>query len=352
MSIKSRKPDTEIPAADGLLIRTSLSARVTRRLLLKASLIGVSGLATVAGGLVQLEPLIAAPRLGHWRRLTPKNTPTAHDGVMVYDAARRRTVLFSWESGVSSVELAATWTWDGITWTRQSPPLNPAPRQGANFAYHPPMKTAVLFGGMNTTGFLGDTWLWNGLTWTQASGGPPPRSSASMAFDPITNSIILFGGFGDVVYGDTWKWDGKSWRELSPGKHPLLTGLRGASMAYSAALGKLIMLGGSEFYGAAGSSDAIWAWDGSNWSQVTFDPSPPGRKGGIAMASDPEGRLILLFDGKDTWIFTGTWSQDTQTPAPSRGGALAPDPSGKSFVLFAVGSRSNPLGETWVWGPF
>jgi hypothetical protein len=193
-----------------------------------------------------------------------------------------------------------------------------------------------------------------------------------MAFDPSTGGLILFGGYNPFELADTWKWDGKSWQSLSPKSPP--DHVKYASFAYSAAMRKLILFGGSHFRTAPGDNLA-WTWDGTNWSEVTFDPSPPGRAY-AAMASDPDGRVILLFGGAagvtkvgdkwteawtpgllgDTWTLTRAWSQYTQTPAPSArlGAALAPDPSGNSFLMFGGESGSKPYwqGDTWTWGPF
>jgi hypothetical protein len=231
----------------------------------------------------------------------------------------------------------------------------------------------VLFGGEKKDhDYLGDTWLWDGHTWTAVPGaGPGPRSYASMAYDPSTGGLILFGGFNPFELADTWKWDGKSWQSLSPKSPP--DHVKEASFAYSASMGKLILFGGSHFRTAPGDNLA-WAWDGTNWSEVAFDPSPPGRAF-AAMASDPDGIVILLFGGAagvtkvdgtwtqasgnlgDTWTFTRAWSQDTKTPAPSPriGAALAPNPSENSFLMFggeAWGNPSNRLGDTWTWGPY
>jgi hypothetical protein len=350
--------------------------RVTRRRLLKASLVGVGGIATAATGLVRLEAILAAPTVaGRWRQLTLKTAPSPRAGAaMAYDAARRTTTLFSGGGVIRGGVGAETWTWDGTTWTRQNPPVSPPARSGASFAYHGPTKTAVLFGGQKVDhDYLGDTWLWDGHIWTSVPGaGPGARSYASMAFDPSTGGLILFGGYDPSELADTWKWDGKSWQSLSPKSSP--DHVKWASFAYSASMGKLILFGGSHFRTAPGDNLA-WAWDGTTWSGVTFDPSPPGR-GFAAMASAPDGGVILLFGGTagttkvddqwtqasgnlgDTWTFTKAWSQDTQTPAPTPryGAALVPDPSGNSFLLFGGETEwtkpSNLLGDTWTWGPY
>jgi len=330
------------------------SPRLRRRQFLKASLIGVSGLATAIVGLTRLETLIAAaPGVGRWRHLIPRTAPSPRfNDVMAFDGARGVPILVS---GGSETE---TWTWNGFNWVRERPALSPPIRSDASIAYHPPTKTVVMFGGIDAHGFLGDTWLWNGRTWRATPGaGPRARANASMAFDPGTGSLILFGGYGDGLLGDTWKWDGRAWRALSPSTSP--PPLVGASSAYSAALGKLILFGGSPFTMGGGGSDVTWAWDGMNWSRISFDSSPPGRFS-AAMAADPAGKLILLFGGKgdeplgDTWTLTGKWSQDIGKPAPPArvGASLVPDPSRNSFLLFggSDGGR-RALNDTWEWGP-
>jgi plastocyanin len=67
----------------------------------------------------------------------------------------------------------------------------------------------VLFGGLDASGnTLGDTWTYNGTTWTQQSpaASPPARSDASMIYDAASGQVILFGGLdasGNTL-GDTW----------------------------------------------------------------------------------------------------------------------------------------------------
>ncbi len=255
MSARPRGTGSEFP---------NLLSALTRRRLLKVSLIGAGSLAATATGLSPLERLLAAPpSLGRWLQLNPKTAPSPRSGAaMAYDAARRTTVLFG-----GSNYARDTWAWDGNNWTRLSPPQSPSERFGASLAYHPPTKNLVLFGGSNAKlGFLGDTWFWDGQIWTpHPTGGPPEREGASMAFDPITGSIILFGGRDESgPRSDTWGWNGKSWRDLSPS---FSFQLSFAGFAYSVAIGKLVLFGG---YGGMAEPDNgnTLAWDGSNWSRL------------------------------------------------------------------------------------
>jgi hypothetical protein len=178
-----------------------------------------------------------------------------------------------------------------------------------------------------------------------------------MAFDPSTSSLILFGGFDSGLLGDTWAWDGKSWHVLSPNSSPGPTD--SATIAYSAATRKLILFGGADTMMAAGGSNQTWAWDGMNWSEISFGAPPPARDS-AAMTADSEGKVILLFGGYgdstlgDTWTLTRTWSQDTQTlaPSPRLNASLAPDRSGSLLLFGGEGGNGGLMGDTWAWKPF
>ncbi len=55
----------------------------------------------------------------------------------------------------------------------------------------------VLFGGFTgSINYLGDTWTYDGTTWSQQSPATSPsaRGGASMAYDPATGQMVLFGG--------------------------------------------------------------------------------------------------------------------------------------------------------------
>ena len=105
-------------------------------------------------------------------------------------------------------------------WTKQAPPVHPAPRSAAPMAYDAATGTAVLFGGGNAHGDLfADTWTWDGTTWTKQhpATSPPARANASMAYDAATGTVVLFGGAGPPrLLADTWTWDGTTWTQQPP----------------------------------------------------------------------------------------------------------------------------------------
>ena len=114
---------------------------------------------------------------------------------MAYDAATGNLVLFGGQN--SSGFIGDTWVWNGATWIQQTPPASPPVREAASMAYDTATGNLVLFGGANSiTGFLADTWVWNGVTWTQQllPGSPSARDFAPMVYDTATASLVLFGG--------------------------------------------------------------------------------------------------------------------------------------------------------------
>jgi hypothetical protein len=53
------------------------------------------------------------------------------------------------------------WAWDGKSWQAKDAPGGPAARQGAVLADDEKRQQLVLFGGVDTSGVLGDTWTWS-----------------------------------------------------------------------------------------------------------------------------------------------------------------------------------------------
>ena len=62
-------------------------------------------------------------------------------------------------------------------------------------AYDAATGQVVLFGGSNGSN-LGDTWTYNGTTWTQQSpaSSPSARYDSTLAYDATTGQVVLFGG--------------------------------------------------------------------------------------------------------------------------------------------------------------
>ena len=66
-------------------------------------------------------------------------------------------------------------------------------------AFDPAINKMVLFGGYGgkypNFQLFSDTWTYDGTTWTQESPATsPPAQRGSMVYDPALGKIVLFGG--------------------------------------------------------------------------------------------------------------------------------------------------------------
>src|ERR1700676_876393 len=112
------------------------------------------------------------------------NSQFGYYSAMAYDSTHSQVVLFG---GIDSSVFTPspnysneTWTWDGSTWTQQSPANNPPARCCFGMAYDATRGQMVIFGGAGPGGFLTDTWVWDGANWTQKASGPGPRLHMGM----------------------------------------------------------------------------------------------------------------------------------------------------------------------------
>jgi len=277
---------------------------------------------------------------------------------MAYDPAIGQMVLFG---GLNSSQTALddTWTFDGSTWTEQSPAASPPALDAASMAYTPngdlflyggalangsdsnvtyfyhdnswyeasvtasppPLNYAsmvydptlgdlVLFGGFDSASgqALDETWIYNGTTWTELSPStsPPARYSAEMAYDPATEQVVLFGGNTETsAFDDTWTFNGTTWTEQQPSASPPAD--NGGRMVYDAALGEVVLFGGENPNGVVASP---WAYNGSTWIEQSPAASPPARVL-ASMDYDPAVGLVL-FGGQPSFssssVFDDTWA--------------------------------------------
>jgi hypothetical protein len=305
-----------------------------------------------------------------WTRQHAAIHPPARSGAaMAYDAATGTAVLFG--GTTFGHNLGDTWTWNGSTWTKQAPSARPPGLGGASMAYDAATGTAVLFGGFTEfpVRYHSVTWTWDGSTWTKQSpaASPPARAYASMVYDAATGTAVLFGGYSPsgAFLGDTWTWDGSTWTKQSPAASPPARG--GAAMAYDAATGTAVLFGG--WAGGESYLGDTWTWDGTTWTQQAPAASPPGRYV-ASMAYDAATGTAVLFGGfssaschqtsgfcSDTWTWDGSaWTQQHPATHPHarQAAAMAYDAATGTAVLFGgentiPGIGPNDLADTWTW---
>jgi len=295
--------------------------------------------------------------------------PARTSASMVYDPAMGATLLYG--GNTYNALYGDTWVFSKANgWTQLAPAVSPPPLAGASLAYDATTKTVVLFGGsLNHIGQgccinSDETWTWDGVIWTQQF--PPVSPSArgwnapnGMVFDSYLGKVVMFGGPDN----ETWEWDGtsKTWTEQFPAHSP---SPRQATLAYDVSTNEVILFGGSftgyHFYGDT------WAYNGVDWVQQNPATSPPARTDN-GLAFDPILKAVVLFGGlagpcedcgegrlNDTWVWNGkSWTQlqPPKNPEPSSGLSFTYDGTTKGMLLFGGWVTDSSFSDsTWVFG--
>jgi hypothetical protein len=280
---------------------------------------------------------------------------------MVYDSAHAQIVFFGGVPDPNNPTYPNdTWTWDGASWTKQSPATKPPGRAGFGMAYDSARGKLVIFGGSSTNGFLNDTWEWDGANWTQKANGPGFLLHVGMAYDAARQQTVLYGGSVGTPFplANTWVWDGTAWTQKFPATNP---GPRSNfRMAYDARHQQIVMFGG---WNGSTEVNETWVWDGTNWTPKS-PANPPSPRQDFGIAYDSNRQRVVLFSGilppsvpadDLTYEWDGTnWAQDTpaQNPAGNgRGGvSIAYDAVHSQVVMFGGANSSQIFADTWLFG--
>lgn len=158
-----------------------------------------------------------------WTEITSEDVPSPGSRwghCMAYDSARQRVVLFGGANEEAGELDNDTWEWDGAKWTEVTPASgNPPGMREAVMVYDAARQKTVLFGGRDlfTTGF-DQTWEWDGVAWTEVStdSQPSERHEAAAAYDAWRHRTILFGGSSGDLTDDRYKDDTWVYPNLGP----------------------------------------------------------------------------------------------------------------------------------------
>src|SRR5947207_629484 len=181
-----------------------------------------------------------------WTQPTPKHQPPAVTGPMLFPDPNGRADLFGGFDG--QFYQLTMWQWNDSDWTQLFPPTVPFARASAAVATNTSTGQVVMFGGLADVN-PNNTWTYDGTTWTLQSPAVQPVLvyAASAAFDPGLQGVVLFGGgSGGVDQNTTWLWDqvGATWIHLSTAQSP--PAREGAGMTYDTALQRVILFGGQD----------------------------------------------------------------------------------------------------------
>lgn len=278
-----------------------------------------------------------------WTRLAAEGPAARTGAALAYDGARNVAVLFGGRDA-DGTELGDTWEWDGTSWHALAPPAAPAPRSFASMAWDAARGVAVLFGGATANQKHGDTWTWDGFTWIlTATTGPPARSSAAVAYDTARGVVVLMAGsVSDIPWRDTWEWNGTAWTKSTP-THPYasIQVPRDACLTYDTARQVAVLFGD---YGRRGESYRVWERVGTDWQQGTG--SGPAYRTRAALVFDAGRGVCVLFGGSsssETWEWNGSiWTLRTvNAPSARENAAFCFDSDRNVALLYG--------GDTWTW---
>ncbi len=190
-----------------------------------------------------------------WIELDPATPAPAvfNPSVASYPGKGKAVLLFGGTAPNGEV-LDSTWSWDGVTWNQLTPPTSPQPRWGGPMAYDPENDEMVLFGGIGGTEVpvsYADTWTWDGTTWTKESpsNAPPLGFGLPMAYSPATGSVVKLAAASLTGETETWGWDGSDWTRVSTFGNPPAPRV-GYTLALDEANEKLVLFGGFEMEGS------------------------------------------------------------------------------------------------------
>jgi hypothetical protein len=164
-----------------------------------------------------------------------------------------------------------------------------------------------------------------------------------MAYDAARQQVLLFAGSDafpsdSEPFGDTWAWDGTNWTELStetgPGPRQI------ANLVYEPRKRQVVMFASTDF---SGNDQSTWLWDGS-WEALS-GASPP-QTSGTTLAYDGNEQQIFMCgrgDGdRNTWTLSSSGADEAPLSWAVAGEAAlysawpATDPV---MVYDAVGAR-------------
>lgn len=304
-----------------------------------------------------------------WAQLAASNAPPARSGAMVaWDPARARLVMFGGVEPWFSSMLDETWTFDGAVWVQMGTMSAPPARAYGMMAFDAARQRLVLFGGYTSAqGWLTDTWEWDGVGWQQVvtANAPTGRGQGAMAYDPVRARCVLYGGLGVSIgsQDELWEYDGVDWTPV-PAAAGVIGGRLAHAMAFDERIGEVVVIGGHEPSATGGGSAlASWSWNGSRWQAHALLAAAPSLRYGASLIAEPGFGSVILYGGGDTsgrlLDETLRWDGHAWVALPGMGlggrahAASCTVPQGAWLFGGMGGTQAIQFfGDTWQWDGF
>jgi hypothetical protein len=281
-----------------------------------------------------------------WTEIKPEKLPTCvNEAAMVYESRSGKTLVIGGVCSITTPSSDQTWEWDGTNWTEVDVTNDPSRASGYALAYDSLRNEVIIFGG--TTIFAqaprSTTMKYSDLVWrfVFTFARPSPRSLASFTSDSKNGNVWMFGGlneFSTSYVDEMWGYRNGVWFPQSSADMP---GACAAPMsAYDKDRGVLVVSCGAS---------SVHEFDGAVWKTLDPRDDPDGRRF-AAMVYDETLKKVVLYGGydganfrQDTWTWDGTnWVEVRRTRPPNR--ALMQmwyDPLLKKTVIYAGVGRNN-----------
>ncbi|MGZ7030596.1 MAG: Kelch repeat-containing protein [Thermoanaerobaculia bacterium] len=281
----------------------------------------------------------------HWFQVYPATVPGARSiHVMVYDSARRRTLMFGGKNGFTN--LNDMWSYSRRQWTEITPTHLPPGRTFAGAAYDSDRDRVVLFGGSqnNSDGTvitnIYDTWEFDGTDWQQVNDNGPQFIKPILVYDKVRHQTLMFAEETTTLTPHMFEFDSSShtWTEITGITLP--TCVNDAVMQYQDSTQTVILTNGV----CTSADSATYEWDGATWTKLAPTNAAPFT-GGAAAAYDQMRQQILTFGGTvssgeilaATYVFRdGNWIALGISPTPTARSlpVFRADPTNKFIYLF------------------
>ncbi|HZN39817.1 MAG TPA: hypothetical protein VFD82_13490 [Planctomycetota bacterium] len=151
---------------------------------------------------------------GVWTLVATSGPPTGPFWGWAWDGSA--VILFGSRIVSSGPPLPETWAWDGQQWMQRTPANSPTARFSPKMVFDAARRRVVLFGGAWGQP-LADTWEWDGVDWSQRAQGPmsPPQSQLyTMHWHAKRARTVLHLPQGTAPAA-VWEWDGSAWQSQS-----------------------------------------------------------------------------------------------------------------------------------------